>query len=191
MRESVGGVLLVREGVLARADCRKVIEAMAGVAPVAGAVLRAGRDEVDARLRVCAEHVLTPELAALVGDAMRSAIGPQHAGLALDGPKFVSYGPGQFFRAHRDRSDDPSDPAVVRGRRLTLVCLLNDGDDGDGLPAFDGGALVVYDPRPANVKPKAGTVVAFDADLMHEVRPVRGGIRYSAIAWLFEQEAAR
>ncbi len=163
---------------------------MTATEPVAGAVLRAGREEVDGRLRVCGEHWLTADLEGMVVDAMRAAIGPEHQGLLFNGPRFVSYRPGHYFRAHQDRSEDAADPPEVRLRRLTLVCLLNDADPADGLPTFDGGALVVYGPGPVNVKPSAGSVVAFDSDLLHEVRPVRSGQRFSSIAWLLAKETA-
>lgn len=163
---------------------------------VNGPVLRSSRDAVDPRLRSCLEHALTAELATPVAAAMREVAGrvggaPRPGEVRLDGPKFCSYSPGQYFRAHRDRSLDPLDPAAVRNRRLTMVCLLNDADPSDGLPIFDGGALVLHMPhrsgqiRPVNIPPRTGSIVAFPADLLHEVRPVRSGIRYSAISWLF------
>jgi SM-20-related protein len=177
-------------------DCRSVIDDMVEATTVAGAVLRHSRDAVDPRLRRCSEHPLAAAQARVVVAAMREVAGQALDGCpsgetGLDGPKFCSYAVGEYFRAHRDRSEDPLDPATVRNRRLTIVCLLNDADSAGGLPPFDGGALVLHLPRPngriepMNIKPVAGSVIAFRADLMHEVRPVRSGVRYSAIGWLF------
>jgi len=81
---------------------------------------------------------------------------------------------------------------AVRTRVISIVCLLNDADSLGGLPVFDGGALVLHVPKsdgtvtPVNVPLSAGSIVAFSSDLFHEVRPVRSGIRFSAVAWLYE-----
>jgi predicted 2-oxoglutarate/Fe(II)-dependent dioxygenase YbiX len=181
----------VWEGVLSRAECRQVIDAIAKTTPSAGMVLRGSRDRLDPRVRLCSEHTLAPAAAAIVVAAMRRVGGlTVTARHRLDGPKFVSYRPGQYFRAHRDRSSDPADPPSVRDRRVSLVCLLNDAEPDGGLPVFDGGTLVLHVPgpagvRPTNLKPGAGCVIAFDSGLLHEVRPVRDGVRYSAVGWLY------
>ncbi|MEU6666028.1 2OG-Fe(II) oxygenase [Streptomyces sp. NPDC046727] len=189
--------LKVWRGALSLPDCRGVVEAMARSATVAGPVLRRSCDMVDARVRSCAEHQAGPDEVRPVLAAMRAVAGQAVGGtgwprMALDGPKLCSYSARGFFRAHRDRSEDPLDPAVVRNRRLSLVCLLNDVAPRDGLPSFDGGALVVYLPRPdGSVSPHtvrldAGSIVTFRSDLLHEVRPVRAGVRYSAVGWLYD-----
>ncbi|MET9450143.1 2OG-Fe(II) oxygenase [Streptomyces cinerochromogenes] len=184
-------------GALSLPDCRAVVEAMARSAAVAGPVLRRSRDMVDARVRSCSEHPAAADGALPVVAAMRAVAGRAVEGtgwprLALDGPKLCSYSARDFFRAHRDRSADPLDPAEVRRRRLSLVCLLNGTAPHDGLPSFDGGTLVVYVPRPdgsvapRNVPLEAGSIVTFRSDLLHEVRPVRAGVRYSAVGWLHD-----
>lgn len=185
----------VLEGALSRAECRAVVHRMADATGHPGSVLRRSADVVDLRLRRCREHTLDAGEARLVVAAMVGAAREAHAGaveeIRLDGPKFCSYGQGEYFRAHRDRSGDARDPAAVRTRRLTMVCALNDADPDGGLPVFDGGALILHVPgsdgvmeaRP--VQPAAGSLVIFEAGLLHEVRPVRAGTRYSAIAWTF------
>lgn len=188
-------------GALSLPDCRGVVEAMARSATVAGPVLRRSRDMVDARVRSCSEHLAMSDGARSVVAAMRAVAAEAVEGtgwprMALDGPKLCSYSPRGFFRAHRDRSEDPHDPAVVRNRRLSIVCLLNSTTPHDGLPSFDGGALVVYLPRhdgsvsPQNVRLEAGSIVTFRSDLLHEVRPVRAGVRYSAVGWLYDPDDA-
>jgi predicted 2-oxoglutarate/Fe(II)-dependent dioxygenase YbiX len=192
----------VWERMVSRSDCQAIIETMALASTVAGGVLRQSRDSVDPRLRRCSEHALPADCAARVVTAMREvtsrALGAGSSdGIRLEGPKFCSYGAGEYFRAHRDRSDDPLDPAVVRARRFSVVCLLNDDDPSGGLPVFDGGALVVYVPsgngrsESKNIQLVAGSVVVFAADLLHEVRPVRSGVRHSAIGWVFRTDDIR
>lgn len=188
------------EAAVARDVCRDAVRAMTASAGTSGGVLRAGGEVADSRLRVCTEHAVAadvqePIVAAMkrVGAEALRAAGCHHA--ALDGPKFCSYGQGSYFRAHQDVSLDPLDPPAVAARRITLVCLLNDGagDAGDaGVPAFEGGTLVVHVPKAGgsthsvNVPLAAGSIVAFGAGLMHEVRPVRSGTRFAAVAWLYD-----
>jgi predicted 2-oxoglutarate/Fe(II)-dependent dioxygenase YbiX len=176
-----------------------VIETITRSAIVAGGVLRQSRNTVDMRLRRCSEHVLagqqnTGVVVAMESVAAEATEGKPRRHTALDGPKFCSYSANGFFRVHRDRSEDPLDPAVVRNRRLSIVCLLNDASPEDGLPVFDGGALVVHVSRPdgivipENIQLSAGSVVVFPSDLLHEVRPVRSGVRFSAISWLYDTD---
>lgn len=178
-------------------DCRAAVEAMARSAAITGPVLRRSEDVVDLGMRSCSEHLLALEWSKPVVTAMREVARKtiEDEGwrrVAMDGPKFCSYAERGLFRAHRDSSDDPLDPAVVRHRRLSIVCLLNDATPHDGLPSFDGGALVLYVPRPdgtlvpENIRLEAGSIVTFRSDVLHEVRPVRTGVRYSAVAWLYD-----
>jgi predicted 2-oxoglutarate/Fe(II)-dependent dioxygenase YbiX len=200
MNLELGPQVRVWQRALSRPDCLAAIRAMDSAGARVGTVLRHGSDEHDPRLRTCSEHLVGADRAAPIVTLLRALAAEVLAGgalgsrAAMDGPKFCRYGPGQFFRAHRDRSDDPLDPPVVRTRILSLVCLLNDSDPSDELPVFDGGALVLHLPRadgsvaPENVPPAAGSVIAFPPSLLHEVRPVRSGVRYSAIAWVYHTD---
>jgi len=176
-------------GALPREACARAIAAMDLADAQPGRVLRRGEERHDAALRACTEHVLTPDAAAPVTAVLRQVAQAAYRGspALLDGPRFCRYRQGGHFRAHRDRSHDSADSHAVRTRRLSLVCLLN-----DATPAFDGGALVLYLPaghggiRPVNAALAAGSVIAFSSDLLHEVRPVCRGTRYSAVAWLYD-----
>ncbi len=179
-------------GAVPRAACNATLQAIEGAGAVAGRVLRRGQEQHDAAMRACTEHRLAHADAATVTQAMRAvgAAALTAAGGArarFDGPLFCRYRQGGHFRAHRDRSPDPFDAATVRSRRISLVCLLNDADDTAGAPAFDGGMLVLYPEFvPVNAPLRAGSIIAFSSDLLHEVRPVRRGTRYSAVAWLYD-----
>lgn len=191
--------LTVWRDVLSRQDCRTAVETMTRSATISGPVLRASSDTVDPTMRRCSEHLteadgMEPVVNAMRAVASRAIEGARRKRVALDGPKFCSYTEREFFRAHRDRSEDPRDPAVVRSRILSIVCLLNDTTLHDGLLASDGGALVVYLPgpdgsvTPQSVRLEAGSIVTFRSDLLHEVRPVRAGVRYSAVGWLYDRD---
>ncbi len=179
-------------GVVPRAACNATLHAIEGACAVDGCVLRHGREQHDGAMRACTEHHLSPADAAVVTQAMRAvgAAALTAAGGArarFDGPLFCRYRQGGHFRAHRDRSPDLLDAPAVRSRRISLVCLLNDADETRGAPAFDGGALVLYPEfLPVNAPLRAGSIIAFSSDLLHEVRPVRLGTRYSAVAWLYD-----
>ena len=182
-------------GAVSRAVCAGVVAAIEAAEACPGRVLRHGEERHDAAMRNCTEHALSHAAAAAVRQALlavAAAALPDGAAMTLDGPRFCRYRQGGHFRAHRDRSNDHADIASVRGRRISLVCLLNDGGAGDGLPAFDGGTLVLYPAsgperfEPVNAPLRAGSIIAFPSDLLHEVRPVRVGTRYSAVAWLVD-----
>lgn len=182
----------VWHGAVPRALCARTIAAMEAAGARQGTVLRRGGEEHDPAMRACTEHAVSAQDAAAIALALRTAGAAALAAAgggraAFDGPLFCRYARGGHFRAHRDRSSDGADNAIVRGRRISLVCLLNDAEATPGMPTFDGGALVLYPARhPVNVPLAAGAIVAFPADLLHEVRPVRLGIRYAAVAWLFD-----
>jgi predicted 2-oxoglutarate/Fe(II)-dependent dioxygenase YbiX len=199
--EDAASALEVWDAFVSRNDCLRAVAAMTGGSAMAARVLRSGEEFADARLRSCSEHVLSDEQSDAVVTGLRQAAGVairanSWSSAKLDGPKYCTYPAGGYFRAHRDRSTDPRDPSAVRARTLTLVCMLNDDDPSGGMPTFDGGALVVYFPQrdgsiaPVNLRPPAGSIVGFPADLMHEVRPVRSGTRCTAVAWLYDPEPA-
>ena len=162
-----------------------------------GTVLRRGVDTVDAEVRLCHQVDIAASIATrAVEAAMLAAATTASRGASvdwcLDGALYNRYPVSGMFRTHTDTSEDPRDPPCVRNRRLTLVCFLNDSVD-DGVPSCEGGALVIYERREGltqalTVRPQAGTIVAFDAGFMHEVRPVLRGERFSAVAWLYSNE---
>lgn len=203
-REEQAGLqpVTIWRNVLSPQDCRATVQAMVQAGTVVGPVLRLSHDTVDVNMRNCSEHLLDPVQAGPVVAGMRR-VAQQAAGeakwsgrIALDGPKFCGYHAGGFFRVHQDRSEDPLDPGIVRARRLSIVCLLNDTTHHDGLPSYDGGTLVIHVPQPdgsrapRNIRLEAGSVVAFRSDLLHEVRPVRAGVRYSAVGWLHDADVS-
>jgi SM-20-related protein len=125
--------------------------------------------------------------------ALRSRLA-DHFGVALgpcQTPQFLVYGPGDFYRAHRDRSDDPEAADFVRERRVAAVVFLN----GEGPPeepdSYEGGALTFFglfaDPRLEGrglpLRGEPGLLVAFDAGLRHAVEPVRRGERGTVVTW--------
>jgi len=120
-------------------------------------------------------------------DAERRTIGT-FFGLALaarEGAGFLRYGPGGFYRPHRDHGILASWPAAAH-RRISIVVFLNDSTDGSPAGAFGGGALRLYDAaQPQDLVPREGLLVAFPATTLHEVLPVRDGIRDAIVDWFY------
>ena len=111
--------------------------------------------------------------------------------------QFLVYRPGDFFQRHptvamvtarrhsaraprvgerlSDPEGDPSTSTAYRGGALTLYGLFEQvgADDTVGFP----------------LEAKEGLLLTFPADVMHEVRPVETGQRYTVVTW-FEDEGS-
>ena len=189
--------LFVREAFLSPAECGDfATDMLAGAGEhatifgdsasgtVAGDVRRAWdvdvpRDRqtlVDERL-----HALRPEL-------------ESHFSVALaipEAPSFVRYPQGAFYRPHRDRRQTPD--ASRADRRAVSVVIFVNGPLGE--LGFSGGQLRFYgllgDGPLAEVgidaEPAAGTLVAFDSTLEHEVTTVEHGTRLTIVTWYPER----
>ena len=105
---------------------------------------------------------------------------------AREGAGFIRYPEGGFYRAHRDRGDDPQWTEAAR-RAIALVLFLNSSREASPHGDFDGGVLRLFAPDEAiDIKPEAGTLVAFPADVLHEVTEVRGGTRDTVVDWFYD-----
>jgi predicted 2-oxoglutarate/Fe(II)-dependent dioxygenase YbiX len=104
-------------------------------------------------------------------------------------PQFLLYREGEFFRRHRDVAREyPS--LDIAERKLSIVLFLNDCRSGSEC-SFEGGILAFIGrfsgPVESNrleVIPEEGMLVAFPADLLHEVTRVRSGARFTVVSWL-------
>jgi len=89
--------------------------------------------------------------------------------------RFLKYGPGHFFAPHQDLRFVRGPAAGKRAgetSHVTVQLYLND--------RFKGGATrFLCGARHYDVKPKVGSVLIFDHDLLHEGSKVTGGIKYS------------
>ena len=120
----------------------------------------------------------------------------RHFGLALGGceqPQFLVYQAGDYFRPHRDGEDAPGKPAYARRRRVSVVVFLNGETESPAPESFCGGGLTFYgllgEPRTGqygfDLIGEAGLLLAFRSDVMHEVREVTRGRRYTVVSWFF------
>ena len=111
-----------------------------------------------------------------------------HLGLELcnpASPSFLRYAPGDFLLPHRDGGGEHGDAEFLL-RNLSVVLFLNGPDD---IPPFAGGELVLLpfeDFGPGSglvIAAKAGRLVAFPPTMVHEVKPVTNGERYTVVTW--------
>lgn len=131
--------------------------------------------DVEARLDGCRDRV---------AEALGLSVGDR------EGAGFIRYPAGGFYRPHRDRGDDPQWADAAR-RAIALVLFLNSSRDASPGGEFEGGVLRLFGPDGAiDVLPEAGTLVAFPADVLHEVTEVRGGTRDTVVDWFYDSAPA-
>ena len=103
-----------------------------------------------------------------------------------EGAGFIRYPEGGFYRPHRDRGEDPQWADAAR-RAIAMVVFLNSSREASPDGGFEGGVLRLLLPDgDVDVTPEAGTLVAFPADVLHEVTEVRGGTRDSVVDWFYD-----
>ena len=84
---------------------------------------------------------------------------------------------GGHFDWHKDYGRDPTDPSRDP-RKLTLSLQLSNPSD------YEGCELQVRAGNQIDVAPKLrGTLVAFPANVLHQVTPIRSGIRKALVLW--------
>ncbi len=99
------------------------------------------------------------------------------SGLAMF--QYALYGgpEGGHFDWHKDYGRDPSDPSQ-EPRKLTASLQLSEASD------YEGCDLQVRGGHRIDTAPRArGTLVAFPANMLHQVTPIRAGIRRALVIW--------
>jgi predicted 2-oxoglutarate/Fe(II)-dependent dioxygenase YbiX len=190
--------LFVRDDFLSPSVCARFRSEMLAAASRKGKVFvkRRGVAGVDESIRrvLCSEVSKSSEL--LIGSQL-AKLKPaleKHFQTPLsgcEGPYFLRYGPGDFFKPHRDVSS--ASPPEVAKRRVSVIVFLNaaamDSPTGDG---YVGGALTFYGLIPDApwescgfpLEGSPGLLVAFPPRVRHEVCPVTSGQRFTITAWL-------
>jgi predicted 2-oxoglutarate/Fe(II)-dependent dioxygenase YbiX len=109
-----------------------------------------------------------------------------------EGTGFLRYPPGGYYLAHRDRGEVAGWPAAAR-RAASVVVFLNGSTTNSPRSSqngeFEGGLLCLHPDStgtPVEITPEAGLLVAFPAEVLHEVLPVRRGTRDAAVDWFYD-----
>lgn len=152
---------------------------------------------IDQRARRASDIEIDPSTLAVVElklKGARAAIARYH-GLSIagrEGPSFLRYGPGGFYRRHCDQAVEALWPDASR-RRISVVVFLNSSRSAPEQDEFSGGELVMFPEvspglpagEPIEIVPRQGYLVAFLAATPHEVRPVTAGVRDVIVDWFY------
>jgi predicted 2-oxoglutarate/Fe(II)-dependent dioxygenase YbiX len=184
------GAAVFRGGPVPANVCRRIRAAMdrgaAAPAGILGEVVvedeearRAREVDLDEATLALAESVIE-NLRGPVERFFATRLGPR------EGVGALRYQPGGFYGPHRDRAHVGSWPGAAR-RRIAVVLFLNTSLAAAGDGEFDEGLLRVYPSEGCaiDIAPREGLVVAFPADLLHEVTPVAGGTRDALVDWFY------
>jgi predicted 2-oxoglutarate/Fe(II)-dependent dioxygenase YbiX len=139
---------------------------------------------------------VSDDAVALVKDRLTSVMPAvaDHYGLRLvdlQTPQVLVYREGDFFRLHRDSGESAAVPDLVGARQIAAVAFLNDEGDPASSESYRGGALTFYglfdEPQSETIgfplEPEEGLLVTFPANVLHEVRRVDAGERYTVVTW--------
>jgi SM-20-related protein len=189
--------LFARRDFLPERLCAEVREHIKTARAEAGTILKGAQSVVNRKMRMT-EHAITPwSIRRPVIERIRALL-PElgnHFNVTVNTMtdlQFLRYGKGDFFKFHRDRDDRLTDePAFVRARKVSVVIFLNTASELPAPDSYGGGELQFFVPDlrtgSANVKfsfpAAAGTLVAFDPRVLHQVRPVTHGQRYTIVCW--------
>jgi SM-20-related protein len=187
--------LYVVDGFLDREACFHIQSKMLS-APVEKGLI--GRDELDQvldeRVRRVGCASLGPDTARAVKEDLLS-IKPkleEHFKISLgdcESPEFLLYGAGSFFRPHRDVSRCERSRASMR--EISIVVFLNESSTDVTTNTYRGGALTFHglmsgphwEECAFEFHAATGMLIAFPSNLLHEVRPVEFGQRFTIASW--------
>jgi len=91
--------------------------------------------------------------------------------------RFNKYSQGQSMARHVDHIHDVFDGQIKGIPFLSVVGVLNDN--------YKGGEFIMFDDY--EIKFKAGDLIIFPSIFLypHRVKPIKKGIRYSFVSWVF------
>jgi predicted 2-oxoglutarate/Fe(II)-dependent dioxygenase YbiX len=187
---------LVVHGFLDHAACVSCCDVMRdSVTDAATIVDSAGRSVVAAAIR----RTASVRIPAAVYETLRGRLETlqprlaDHFGLSLDGvqqPEFLLYRRGDFFRPHQDNSVLEQHGLQLRNREVSAVLFLNRQSRLPAEGTYCGGALRLYTAasrgRPVpyvEIAGESGLLVAFHSSVLHEVRTVSHGERFTIAVW--------
>ncbi len=178
--------------------CARLCQEMERAKGAPGVVGKLGlsEDVVDQSIKRRTELLLPTETLSLIEKRLL-ALMPElekHFKVALSGcqpPKPVRYSEGDYYKAHVDISNASGAPQYAKERRIAIVVFLNGEDDEPSPDSYCGGSLTFYglvdDPQWKTfglpLIGERGLLVAFPPSVMHEVKPITHGSRYTITTW--------
>ncbi len=147
--------------------------------------------ELQEDVRRAAQIEIADDVMAMVDVALDTARIPiaTFYGLALEsreGASVLRYETGGFYKPHVDRAHVPSWPLTEK-RQVTIVLFLESSREAEASGGFSGGVLRLFpeDDDPIEIIAKRGTLVAFPAEMRHEVTRVTSGRRDTIVDWFY------
>ena len=84
-----------------------------------------------------------------------------------------------FYSKHNDCGDSGRLENFVDIRKLSFSIQLTDEKE------YEGGDLILYvNDREIKAPRSKGTIIFFESDIVHEVKPVKKGIRHALVSWV-------
>ena len=190
--------IFVERAFLVEPDLSRVRMGVLNATGTTGEISKRTGTIVDTNIRDVADVQVPQPIAELVQArvcALRQRL-ETHVGRSLVpdlSVSFLRYGPNGHYRPHRDRGDSTDGEAARR--RVSVVVFLNDAQSD---VSFHGGQLRLYglmgkgrhEEIGFDMDPEAGTLIAFESTLLHEVVEISDGVRCAAVGWFLENAAA-
>jgi predicted 2-oxoglutarate/Fe(II)-dependent dioxygenase YbiX len=190
------GLFLIPEFVSAR-ECRELIEVMAASPKRRGLTMAGGgKGRVDEARRSVGDAEVPENATVQLKQSLldlNSAL-EKHFRMPLvwghEGPDYLVYQTGDFFKPHIDNYENNATPnSRILKRKVAVVAFLNGHSREQREDCFGGGLLNFYGLLDGpqwkdcglGLEAEPGLLVAFPADLMHEVTPVTFGQRYAVL----------
>lgn len=189
--------VFAKKDFLERDQCARFCAEARAVAAERATIVRGSEEFVDESSRKTKVADVSGESVKLVETRLRNLMPDvaRHFQVSLTGcelPQFLVYGPGEFFGAHQDSSEEPEKPGYVKERKVSAVIFLNDQSGNELRPGTYGeGALCLYGLVPGRkwnkygfpLSGEAGLLVAFRSHVWHAVEPVSHGERFTIVSW--------
>ena len=84
-----------------------------------------------------------------------------------------------FYSKHDDCGDESRLETCVDIRKLSFTIQLTNPKE------YEGGELILYmKDKEFTVSKTKGTIIFFQSNILHEVKPVKKGTRYSLVSWV-------
>lgn len=93
----------------------------------------------------------------------------------MESLQITRYKTGGFFEFHSDGNGVAKMPNMNKVRKLSLTIILNDD--------FEGGEFEFHNNHSPIKENGVGTAIVFPSYLVHRVRPITKGTRYSLVSW--------
>jgi hypothetical protein len=118
-------------------------------------------------------------------------------GIGGSAMQYSEYSPGQYYNWHRDdspmkkttwapadidqqRPDWNDNGSIQVSRKLSFSLILSDPSE------YEGGQFqfLGYDQKMYEAPQEKGSLIIFDSQAVHRVRPVKNGVRKSLVGWV-------